>query len=162
MELGIVTGYRKDKNKEGDIDRILLSVQIIDEDVRTIEFIPQHGEDTIPVNGSRVAVFTLIDSYQIAMNVSDDLESEVAQGEKEIYAVSGDEKKGRVKCGVDGNVVINQGTKSALNHPDTVTALNTFLIALNSQLTGHGLPGGLSIDLTAAESDTVKIPEKTI
>lgn len=154
MDIGRITGFKIGKNRDGDIDRVLLQVEMITgEDTRTVELISQHGEDINPASGCRAVVTDVSDAYQICVAITDDLTPEVEPGEKEIYSTDNPvtAKQARIYLNKDGEIILNQGTKSALNHPDTVNALNTFLTALNGQLTGLGAAGGLTIDLTAAE-----------
>lgn len=156
--IGIVRGYRTGKNKDGDKDVNILQVEIIEgEDTRSIEIFA--GCDFNPANGTRVYICDVTDSYQIAVATSDGLAPEVEPGEIEIYSTDNPvtAKQARIYLNTDGEIILNQGTKSALNHPDTVSALNTFLTALNGQLTGLGAPGGLTIDLSAAEVPEVKL-----
>lgn len=156
--IGIVRGYRIGKNRDGNNNVLLLQAEIIEnEDVRTIEIFS--SADFNPANGTRVYICDVTDSYQIAVATSDGLTPEVEPGEIEIYSTDNPvtAKKARIYLNTDGEIILNQGTKSALNHPDTVNALNTFLTALNGQLTGLGAPGGLTIDLSAAEVPEVKL-----
>jgi hypothetical protein len=150
--IGVVTGRRVSKNRDGDKPVLILQVSLIDgEDTRSIEIFS--SSDFNPANGTRVYICNVSDSYQVAVATSDGLTPEVEAGEVEIYSTDNPvtAKQARIYLNKDGEIVLNQGTKSALNHPGTVNALNTFLTALNGQLTGLGAAGGLTIDLTAAE-----------
>lgn len=156
--VGIVRGRRIGKNRDGDKNVLILQVEIIDgEDTRSIEIFS--SGDFNPANGTRVYICDVTDSYQIAVATSDGLTPEVEPGEIEIYSTDNPvtAKQARIYLNTDGEIILNQGTKSAFNYPDTVTALNTFLTALNGQLTGLGAPGGLTIDLSAAEIPEVKL-----
>ncbi len=156
--VGIVRGRRIGKNRDGDKNVLILQVEIIEnEDVRTIEIFS--SADFNPANGTRVYICDVTDSYQIAVATSDGLTPEVEPGEIEIYSTDNPvtAKQARIYLNKDGEIILNQGTKSALNHPDTVNALNTFLTALNGQLTGLGAAGGLTINLAAAEVPEVKL-----
>lgn len=150
--IGIVTGRRIGKNRDGDKNVLILQVSLIDgEDTRSIEIFS--SADFNPANGTRVYICNVSDSYQVAVATSDGLTPEVEAGEIEIYSTDNPvtAKQARIYLNKDGKIILNQGTKSALNHPDTVNALNTFLTALNGQLTGLGAAGGLTIDLSTAE-----------
>ena len=165
MELGTVTGRRIGKNRDGDKDRIILQIEIItDEDVRTVELFTQHGDDTNPANGCRVCVIPIFGSYDIAVGVSDGLTPEVDPGEREIYSTDNPvtEKKARLKLATNGDTIINQGTDSAVKYSELNSILQQLVSDCNAlYLTaadGGVKSGGLTIDLSSAESETVKIP----
>ena len=116
MALGIITGQKIGKNKDGDVNRILLQVEMMTDDVRTIELFTQAGEDTNPGNGCRVNIVPVSSSYQIAVGISDDLESECDPGEKEIYSTDSPvtAKKARILLNKDSEIILNQGTDTAV------------------------------------------------
>ena len=156
--IGVVTGRKISRNRDGDKNVLILQVSLIEgEDTRSIEIFS--SGDFNPANGTRVYICNVSDSYQVAVATSDGLTPEVEAGEIEIYSTDNPvtAKQARIYLNKDGEIILNQGTKSALNHPDTVNALNTFLTALNGQLTGLGAAGGLTIDLTAAEVPEVML-----
>jgi len=161
--IGIITGRTIGKNRDGDKDRTLLQVQMLDEDVRTVELFTQAGEDTSPANGCRVIVVTL-PGTKGAVAVSDDLAPEVDPGEKEIYSTDNPAtgKQARTLWDAAGNVVHNQGAKSAVSFADLDTALQLLVTAINAalatKLDGAGGAGALTLDISLAESATVKIP----
>lgn len=158
MTIGTVTGRRIGKNRDGDKDVLILQVELLQgEDTRSIELFTDN--DFNPANGTRIFVADVSSSYQIGVCVSDGLTPEVEAGEKEFYSTDNPvtAKQARIYLNKDGEIILNQGTKSAVNYIDTVNALNTFLTALNGQLTGLGAPGGLTIDLSGAEVPEVKL-----
>ena len=116
MALGIITGQKIGKNKDGDVNRILLQVEMMTDDVRTIELFTQAGEDTNPGNGCRVNIVPVSSSYHIAVGISDDLESECDPGEKEIYSTDSPvtAKKARILLNKDSEIILNQGTDTAV------------------------------------------------
>lgn len=164
MKLATITGRKIGKNRDGDKDRIILQAEIIQgEDTRTIELFSQAGEDNNPANGCRVLIIPVSSSYQIGAAVSDDLAPEVNAGEREIYSTDNPvtQKKARIKLESDGNIILNQGTKSAINYTDLNSALQNLIIALNSALAtkmdGGGSAGTLTLDISAAEVTKVKL-----
>lgn len=108
MELGIIKGFKVDRNKDSTANSLLLQVEIIPEDVRTVEMISQAGEDTNPAEDCRVFVIDASKGYQVGIATTDDLESEVDPGEKEIYSTDSPAttKKARLKLGADGLITI--------------------------------------------------------
>jgi hypothetical protein len=118
VELGIVRGYEIRTNKDGTQDKLLLQVEIIPDDVRTVEFMPQAGEDTNPALGSRVFVISAAAGYQIAISSTDDLTPEVDSGEKELYSTDGSSKLAKLKLNLDSEIVMNDGTIYAARKDD--------------------------------------------
>ena len=164
MALGIITGRQIGRNRDGDKSRVLLQVQLVDDDMRTVELFAQAGEDVNPANGCRVVVLNLADSYKAGVAVSDDLTPEVDPGEKEIYSTDNPvtAKKARIKLTGTGDVEINQGTESAVTFAQLDTALQLLVTAINAALStkldGAGTAGALTLDISLAESPTVKLP----
>ena len=158
--IGIITGSEIGKYKDGDADRVLLQVKLYEDDTQQVELIAQHGEDVNPAKNCRAIIIDITDSYQVAIACTDDLEPECDPGEKEIYSTDDPvtTKQARTKWDKDGNIIMNEGVNHAIQHEALQTAINTFLIALNLQLTGLGAPGGLTLDITPAQIATIKVP----
>jgi len=177
--IGIITGRKIGKNKGGDVDRLVLQVEVIEnEDTRSIELFPGAGVDVNPAKNSRVNIIDVTDSYQIAGEISDDLTPETNAGETEIYSTDDPVtmRKARVKCDSSGNVVLNAGTNHAVQYEALLSAfnqlksdLNNLIIAYNlhehisaipgNPTTGNSNPGTASTaDMTGAKENTVKLP----
>ncbi|MGD9157305.1 MAG: hypothetical protein PVG39_02770 [Desulfobacteraceae bacterium] len=162
MELGIIRGYEIRTNKDGPQNKLLLQVEMIPGDVRTVEFMPQAGEDTNPAIGSRVYVISAAAGYQIAISSTDDLTPEVDSGEKELYSTNGSSKLARLKLNLDSEIELNGNADYAVSWTDLesilqqlVTDINTiFVTAADGAVYG----GGLTIDLSAAKVDKVRLP----
>lgn len=116
MAIGIIKGQKIGKNKDGDVDRILLQIEMMTDDVRTIELFTQAGEDTNPGNGCRVNIIPVSSSYQLAVGISDDLVSECEPGEKEIYSTDSpvSTKLARIKLNKNSEIILNEGTDTAV------------------------------------------------
>ena len=164
MAIGIITGRRIGKNRDGTADRVILQVELLQDieepDVRTVELITQSGEDNNPANGCRVYIAEVDNSYEVGIAVTDDLTPDVDPGEKEFYStdITKTLKKARIKFGADGNITMNLGINHATQQEALQTAINAFLVALNAQLVGLGGAGGLTCDLTLAKILTVLVP----
>lgn len=140
--IGIITGREIKKNKDGDADKLLLQVELVEGDVQTVEMMPQSGEDTNPATGSRIFVLDDSESYQIGIASTDDLTPEVDPGEKEIYSTDepATEKKARIRLYENGNIIIDAyGGANVEIRQDGVTVFN----------------GG--VNNTAREGDTVSL-----
>lgn len=154
--VGIVRGRRIGKNRDGDKNVLILQVEIIDgEDTRSIEIFS--SGDFNPANGTRVYICDVTDSYQIAVATSDGLAPEVEPGEIEIYSTDNPvtAKQARIYLNTDGEIILNQGTKSAVNFLDLNTQLQLLVTAINAalatKLDGGGSAGALTLDLSTAE-----------
>lgn len=178
--IGRITGRRIGLNRDGDAQRIILQVEMEAEDVRTVEMINQAGEDTNPPNGCRVIVIDA-NGCKYGAAVSDNITPSVDPGEKEFYSTdaNGTAKKATINLNVDGDIsidanggatleilnggdiVLNGGTKSAVNWNDLNTVLQVLVTAINAafatKLDGGGANPGLTLDLTSAEVPEVKL-----
>ncbi len=143
MALGIITSHKIGKNRDGDADRILLQVKMLDEDVRTVELFPGAGVDSNPANGCRVEVVEA-NGVKISGIVSDDIAPESDPGEYEIYSTDSPAvaKKASVKLAsngdititaftgakieikADGDIILNSGTDTAVKFSELETAFN--------------------------------------
>lgn len=183
MELGIVTNFEVKENKDSTKKSILLQVKMDEESevVRTVEFFSQAGEDTIPAIGSRVIIINVSDGYQIAIATTDDLESEVDQGEKEFYSTDSPatQKLARLKLNSNSEIELNGNADFAVAYNDLKTALENLDTAINAELTkisatlgamvtafsGLGITitppyvqGTITTDITLSKVDKVKLP----
>ena len=163
MALGIITNRRIGKNRDGTQDRVILQVEISTDDVQTVELFTQAGEDTNPANGCRVNIIPVSNSYKIGVGVSDGLTPECDPGEKEFYSTDNPvtAKQARLKLNSAGEIVLNQGTDSAVKFSDLDTALQLLVTAINgalaTKLDGGGSAGALTLDISAAEVPGVKL-----
>jgi hypothetical protein len=182
MELGIVKGSEIKKNKDSTTKSLLLQVEIIPDDVRTVELISMSGEDVNPGKGCRVFITDASKGYKIATGITDNLEPESDSGEREIYSTDDPvtEKKAKIKLAAngdieidayggatlnikaDGNIEINGDADYAVSWTDLDTALQTLVSGINTALGTKkdeaGTPGTLSLDLSTAKIGTVKFP----
>lgn len=162
MELGIVRGYAIKPNKDGTQDKLLLQVEIIPGDVRTVEFMAESGNDTNPAIGSRIKVETISRGYQIGTNSTDDLTPEVDSGEKELYSTDGSSKKARLKLNLDSEIELNGNADYAVSYNDLNTILTQLVADINTIFVtaadGAVYGGGLTIDLSTAKVDKVRLP----
>jgi len=103
------------------------------------------------------------DSYQVAVATSDGLTPEVEPGEVEIYSTDNPvtTKQARIYLNKDGKIILNRGTKSAVNYVDLNAQLQSLVSAINAalatKLDGSGAAGSLSLDLSSAEVPEVKL-----
>ncbi len=181
-KLGIITNRQITTNRDGNATRIILQVNMMEDDVRTVEMVGQAGEDTNPANGCRVVVIDITPSHKLAIAVTDDLAPECDPGEKEIYSTDNpvSAKKARTLWNSDGDiihdadggakleilnsgdVVHNSGTESAVSYTALNNALQLLVTAINAAFAtkadAAGANPGITLDISLAESGTVKIP----
>lgn len=85
--IGVVTGTPSvARVKNGTAYALMLQVRFSDsQDVRTVQYMPQSGEDTVPTAGDVVAVVD-IGGIPLALASYDGIQSERESGEKELYS----------------------------------------------------------------------------
>ncbi len=92
MQIGRIVGREIKKNRDGIKTSLLLQVEISSpKDIQTVELISQDGEDTNPVDNSRVVIIPIGQAYKIAIAVNDGIAPDPTQvpGEKKIYSSDG-------------------------------------------------------------------------
>ncbi len=108
----------------------------------------------LPVGrGRRYGVMIAGLNYNLNINIS--------AGETAIYSTdSAGALKARIDLDASGNIKLNGATKRLVTYAELNTALGTFLTALNAKFAtkadGGGAAGGLSLDISAAETQTVR------
>jgi len=140
--IGKVAGpARVDRVKNGKAQALLIQVKFSGQnDVQTVQFVPQAGEDTNPPTGS-IVVCQRSAGITTAVASWDGVTPTVGQGEKEIYSTDGlGNKKGRVKMTATGALYIaNDSTGTNLK-----TVLQNILIGIQ----GGTYSSGAFVDTT--------------
>lgn len=115
MQTGIVKSSEVKKNRDGDHDVRLLSVQMTDkDDVQTVEHMIEAGEDTNPPADSRVVIISIGSAWKIAISCDDGIAPEVEEGEKKIYSSDAGEIKAYIHLKKNGDVIINGDADNAV------------------------------------------------
>lgn len=110
MRLGRVISSEITENRDGEKKVLLLKVEISEAgDDQTVEYFQAAGVDYRPTEDVTVIITDLGDAYKIAIGADDGIEPEAAEGEHEIYAHQGGQKKGRLKCNLDNTVQAGAG-----------------------------------------------------
>jgi len=108
----------------------------------------------LPVGrGRRYGVIVAGLNYSLNINIS--------AGETAVYSTDANGTvKARIDLDASGNIKLNGATKRLVTYGELNTALGVFLTALNlkfaTKLDGGGAAGGLSLDISAAETSTVQ------
>ena len=104
--------------------------------------------------GTGVRVAIAAHNYRINVEVTD--------GETIIYSTdsAGATVKSQIKLDNAGNIDLNGDGKKFVTYTELNTALQTFITALNinigTKLDGAGTPGTVSLDISAAETTTIR------
>ncbi len=111
---GNVVGAEIGKKGDSTTDTVILDVMFTDkDDVRPVEWLPGPGEDSTPVDGSRVIVYELSSGYLVAIGGNDGAVPVSISGTKEIYSTDSDHaKKARVILSPDGTVELTNDSGS--------------------------------------------------
>lgn len=109
----------------------------------------------LPVgSGRRYGVLIATQNYQITIDVG--------QGETLIYSTTPDGQtlKAQVKLDGFGNIDLNGSSKRFVTYGELNTALQGFKTAINAafagKVDGGGTPGALTIDISGAQTSTVR------
>jgi hypothetical protein len=169
-ELGIITGSQIRKNRDGTVDRIILQVESIPGDVRSVEYIGEHGLDSRPSRGCRAFVTDAANGYKAALAVTDDLTPEVGPGEKEFYSTDdpATTKLARLKLNSAGEIELNGDADNAIRYTEydiniqsILTQINANLTLIQTAITGLGgsyVPVPVVEVTIPARVDEVKLP----
>lgn len=109
----------------------------------------------VPISGSkRYSVIIAMQNYQLTFDMS--------QGETLVYSTTEDGQtlKAQIKLDADGNIDLNGDSKKLVTYGELNTALQGFKTAINAalatKLDGGGSAGTLSLDISAAETTTLR------
>ena len=148
MRIGRVLSSEITENRDGEGKVLLLQVELSDpDDVQTVEYAQAAGEDFRPPEDTTVIVTDLGEAWKIAIAADDGIDPESLDGEKEIYAISGGEKKGRLKCNLDGTV------QAGINNLDFVAQAAKVHTEISNMLQAGVAAGGPgAANFTAAKT----------
>jgi hypothetical protein len=161
--IGTVKGYEVRKNCNSAHPVIMLKVQLEDpEDIQSIELYSPAGEKTIPEDDSRVVIFQITSTWKVAIAVDDHIDpSDLNDGEKKLYSLDHGVEAATITLTNTGDVLLNGDSDFAVRYTALNTALANFIIAVNAalatKLDGAGAPGALTLDISAAKVEDVKV-----
>lgn len=111
MAIGRILSSEIQTNRDGTRRVRVLQVEVTDpDDIQTVEYMQQSGEDTGPLPGQRVLIDSVGEAYKISTASEDNIEPEVAPGEKKIYSVSDDAIAAFIQLFVSGNIAVDAGS----------------------------------------------------
>jgi hypothetical protein len=165
-QIGTITGQEVKKNRDGSIAVRLLQVRISnDSDIQTVQYINPAGEDSVPINGDKVQIFSIGPAFKFAISVEDQVNAaSMNAGEKKLYSR---DAAGAIAAFINflinGNLELNGNAYSAVRFEKLETEFNAFKTVFNAHT--HPTPPGESQaptqkyngDISDAESATVKL-----
>lgn len=161
--IGTVKGFQIGPNRDGTNDVLLLQVEMSDpDDIQTVEYYSGAGDDTIPPKGSLVTILSVGPAWKIAIASNDNIAPSMAEGERKIYSSDSGVIKAFINWLAGGNLELNGNGNSAVTFSALNTALQTLVTAINAtfatKINGAGAAGTLTLDISAAEEATVRLP----
>ena len=166
MTTGTVTGRTVTKNRDGTTQRLMLQVAISSpDDIQTVEYVPLPGTDANPINGSKVFIMAVANSYLIAFGADDGIAPSSDTGENFLYSVDDSGPTATVAALIkllkSGIIEINGDNDFAIRFNALDTALQTFVTSLNAlfatKADASGAAGALTLDISGAKVDEVKL-----
>jgi hypothetical protein len=147
MPIGKVISSKVAKNRDGEKKVLLLEVEISEpEDVQTAESIRLAGIDSNPPAESIVFLSDSGETWKIAVAVNDNIESNTAPGEIEVYSSVSGERLAKIRFTADGKLIMNDGGDNAVRYSKLEQAFNQ----LKADHDGHTHLAGAILDSTAA------------
>lgn len=153
IQIGTVTGREITKNRDGLVNKLMLQVRITaDDDIQTVEYYSQAGDDTSPPDGSSVIILSIGEAWKIAIGTDDGIVPSMSPGEKKIYSTSSGSISAFINLKEDGTIEINGNTDFAVAFNDLETAFNQ----LKSDFNTH-----THASVTSLGTPTVPVPQST-
>lgn len=162
--IGKITGRTITTNRDGTNQRVMLQVQMTNpDDIQTVEYVSLPGQDENPIDGSRVFILEVGDSYKIAFAVDDGVTPAMATGEKRLYSQS---DAGAIQAFINilksGIIEVNGDADFAVRFTALEAQMQIMVTAINAtfatKLNGSGTAGAVVLDLSTAKVDEVKLP----
>jgi len=149
----------------GDIsgDSIIATLKGSGSNPETAQVYGQHGFIGNPPSGTK-AIRIRIGNIDIVLSSNSYKAGyPLNQGESKVYSTDSDgNQQGFINLKNDGTIEINGDTDNAVSYSDLNTALQGLASAINSSLAtkqdGSGTAGTLTLDLSAAKVNEVKLP----
>ncbi len=128
------------------------------------ELFQMPGFFSMPQDGVTGTVIDCGGGNNIIVSAHDyNFNEDIEKGETLIYSYdSAGVIKGKILINEDGEIIINDGTKSAVSYAELNTALQLMVTAFNtalaSKLDGGGSTGAVTLDISLSEVTEVKLP----
>jgi hypothetical protein len=172
MRIGRVTGRQVAKNRDGDTNTLLLTVEISEpDDLQTVELITQAGEDYNPPDDSNIVVIDLGEAWKVAIACDDGIEPDADVGERILYSIAAGIRAAVIALRENGDIELNINAVEdfAVRYNKLAEAFNQLKSDYDSHthqyLPGPGtaIPSGPPVptttaDITPAKIDNIKVP----
>lgn len=164
--IGKITGLEIGKNKDSELDVVLLQVQITEEnDIQTIQ-LESSNLEIIPEINDFVYINKVNDSFKIANIYETKINSDgsLTNGEARLIAKQDGAIKSFIICRVNGDVELNGNADFACRFNALETMVNDLNSKFDSHLHPHGEPNtgppnsSLNLDPSGIKVDTVRMP----
>ena len=163
IRVGTVRGREIRENRNGGADVLLLQVEVSDaDDIQTVELMTQAGDESSPVDGSRVLLVQLGPAWVVAVVADDLIPPGIAEGERRVYSQDSGTRKASIYWRTDGQLELNGTGDFAVRFTSLETAFNELQAAYNAHI-GHAVTGLVpsvlsAADISLAKVDTVELP----
>lgn len=134
--------------RNGTQKALLLQVEFGSNDVQTVQYMPQSGDDVVPAKGSIVEVIR-DNGTLIGIASYDKILSSAEPGSREIYATNQGVKKARIKLNYSGAIGV-KNLASGMNLLEALEAITSFLSTFASTCSGAA-----SVAVVAAAAATL-------
>ena len=160
VKTGIITGREVTTNRDGENQRLMLQVQLTNsDDIQTVEYVSLPGQDENPIDGNRVYIIEVGETYKIGIAVDDGVTPDMDTGEKRLYSVSdAGVIQAFIKLLKTGIIEINGSADFAIRFNALNTALQSMLTDLNADIVAAGGAGSTTLDISGAKVAEVKVP----
>jgi len=176
VDYGTVTSVKIDNFLGSKDQYIVVEVQLTDDqDMVSCLWLPGAGRQQYPWKGDLVSLVFANQNWGIAVAASDHIAVDIGQGEQKIYSY--DESRtirAFINLLADGVLEFNGNSKSLVTYAELVQGLSNYngaalpptgvqgefakiAIVLQSLAPGSYTPGVLSVDISAAETSTIKV-----
>ena len=163
LETGTIKGFEVKTHRDGTRPVLLLQCAISEEDdLQTVEWFGNFGEDSRPPLESEVLIGT-VGNTKYAFAIDDKQTPAAVEGEKNLYSLEGGTKKAKLSFKISGELELNGAIDFAVKFTELqtllanlITRLNTEFIAIAAVLPGYTF-APIVVDWTPAKSLDVKL-----
>lgn len=152
------------KNGNATDDRWLFQTELTEKnDAQVVEKFQHSGFASRPPTGSKIVVQRISNAYVVSVAEYDEIvNDDLGEGETRVYSVDSGALSAFINFLNTGVLELNGNADFAVSYTDLNTALQLLITSINAvlgtKLDGSGTPGALTLDLTNAKVDTVKLP----
>jgi phage gp45-like len=155
---GIIRGYEIKKNRDSSQNVLMLQCEISGTgDNQSVEYMSHAGDDHIPPIGSIVTILSAGKSWKIAIASNDKINfnSNLSEGEKEIYSSAAGIKEAIITLLNTGNIEINGNSDFAVAFNDLKAGFDQLKSDFNTHVhASNGVPPTI---LSTASIDGSKV-----